>query len=344
MKLRYGFSKSIRRQAIVTTGLRCAMPFCRAPLAPFQRSGKFLELGPWISHINAAASGGPRWDAALSPEAVRAQGNTLATCPSCGALIDKYPDSFQTEELTTIREEAIARASWKVERNLMSLGASLLEAKTKVDIRHAFWKEGYNRAATRQIRVTIGAFCADERQRIMETISRCLLDSIDNAPCFSGLLATILHVKTGFWTPPSRLMRRLSQRCRTMIRSAGPKYVQVIEPLAFALALHGDGVANDFLTPFVLSPEWSMPDFRRILLYAGGGEALMTMIDDHLGSRQGTLDITSELGRFVKLASAIDPREATRMAALILASCHNFSPRLSAEALLLICSKGVQVE
>lgn len=68
----------------------CSNPDCRAQtLAPSDANqAKFLYIGK-AAHISAAATGGPRYDSNMTPEARAAAENGIFLCSSCADLIDK---------------------------------------------------------------------------------------------------------------------------------------------------------------------------------------------------------------------------------------------------------------
>ncbi len=68
----------------------CSNPDCRVhTIAPSDESeSKFLYIGK-AAHICAAAKGGPRYDAAMSPEERKAASNGIFLCSSCADMIDK---------------------------------------------------------------------------------------------------------------------------------------------------------------------------------------------------------------------------------------------------------------
>jgi hypothetical protein len=68
----------------------CSNPECKAlTIAPSEiDSDKFIYVGVG-SHITAAASGGPRYDASLTPEQRSSIENAIFLCVTCSVMIDK---------------------------------------------------------------------------------------------------------------------------------------------------------------------------------------------------------------------------------------------------------------
>ncbi len=68
----------------------CSNPDCRAlTLAPSEGDPKkYIYIGT-AAHITAAATGGPRYDANLTPDQRASIDNAVFLCSSCGVMIDK---------------------------------------------------------------------------------------------------------------------------------------------------------------------------------------------------------------------------------------------------------------
>ena len=68
----------------------CSNPDCRAlTVAPSEQDDtKFLYIGK-AAHICAAAEGGPRYDATMSPEDRKSASNGIFLCSNCADMIDK---------------------------------------------------------------------------------------------------------------------------------------------------------------------------------------------------------------------------------------------------------------
>lgn len=91
------FSRATRLELRDRTGGHCANPQCqRQTLVPLPDRG-VIDFGN-AAHMAAAAEGGPRYDAALTPEQTRAYENGVWLCPSCATFVDKlvgdYPVSL----------------------------------------------------------------------------------------------------------------------------------------------------------------------------------------------------------------------------------------------------------
>ncbi|HVY28657.1 MAG TPA: hypothetical protein VHB79_19005 [Polyangiaceae bacterium] len=155
-----------------------------------------------------------------------------------------------------------------------------------------------------EIRETVGTFEADARQRVMELLATCLLDS-GAAPWFCGLLATLLHVDEGFWSPSRRLIAALATHAERLLNDDCTKNIQVLEPLVFVLWRSREPLAERFLQPFVLDRDVRKRDYIRVVDYAGGRRGLLRMLHHHIIRREHPLERASELGRLVEVSAHV---------------------------------------
>lgn len=78
------FSEAVKRALAARVGNLCSNPDCHA-----------LTSGPHeAAHMTAAAPGGPRYDASLTPEQRSSIENAIWLCQNCAALIDSDPVRF----------------------------------------------------------------------------------------------------------------------------------------------------------------------------------------------------------------------------------------------------------
>jgi hypothetical protein len=84
------FPQPIRDATARRASYVCSNPECRAlTIAPADAdASKVLYIGK-VAHISAAASGGPRYDASITPEARMHISNAIFLCSSCADMIDK---------------------------------------------------------------------------------------------------------------------------------------------------------------------------------------------------------------------------------------------------------------
>ncbi len=87
-------------------GFRCSNPKCRkATSGPDSTGSKAVNIGV-ASHIAAASEGGPRFDAALTPDDRTAAANGIWLCQICAKLIDSDLGKYTKEVLLDWKETA----------------------------------------------------------------------------------------------------------------------------------------------------------------------------------------------------------------------------------------------
>ncbi len=89
-KSRDDFAKPVVDLLAKRAAFICSNPDCRAlTVAPSEQDEtKFLYIGK-AAHICAAAQGGPRYDATISPEQRTSASNGIFLCSNCADMIDK---------------------------------------------------------------------------------------------------------------------------------------------------------------------------------------------------------------------------------------------------------------
>jgi len=98
------FSEAVKRTLAMRVVHRCSNPHCRsATSGPQSDASKAVNLGV-AAHITAAAGGGPRYDAALSPDERASIENGIWLCQICAKRVDSDPSRYSA---------ALLRA-WKV--------------------------------------------------------------------------------------------------------------------------------------------------------------------------------------------------------------------------------------
>lgn len=100
------FSSATRTALKLRAGTICSNPECGcATTGPHTDSSKSVTVGE-AAHITAASEGGPRYDASISPQERKSAANGVWLCSNCADLVDKDPDNYSVELLT----------SWKTTR------------------------------------------------------------------------------------------------------------------------------------------------------------------------------------------------------------------------------------
>jgi hypothetical protein len=100
------FPKQVKEVVARRAAFICSNPGCRAfTLAPSTEDiSNFIYTGV-ISHITAAAPGGPRYDASLSPQERSSITNAILLCATCSVMIDKNQGiDFSRETLTSWKD------------------------------------------------------------------------------------------------------------------------------------------------------------------------------------------------------------------------------------------------
>jgi hypothetical protein len=110
MSTRDEFTPATKRRLAQRAGYLCSHPKCRRPtLGPAASGDGLINLGE-AAHITAAASGGPRYDRALSPEERRAQANGVWMCALHAKEVDSDEKEFTVEKLRDWKTKAEADA------------------------------------------------------------------------------------------------------------------------------------------------------------------------------------------------------------------------------------------
>lgn len=107
------FSSKIKDSLARRVNYHCANPACKtATTGPHAEPDKSVNIGV-AAHISAASSGGPRYNASLTPDERSSPDNGIWLCQSCAKLIDSDPKTYSsmilmrwkvTAELRTLRE------------------------------------------------------------------------------------------------------------------------------------------------------------------------------------------------------------------------------------------------
>ncbi len=106
MSLRDDFGEPVKRALAARVGNLCSNPDCRALTSgPHEDATKAVNLGV-AAHITAAAPGGPRYDACLTPEQRSSIENAIWLCQTCAHLIDSDPVCFPVALLREWKAQA----------------------------------------------------------------------------------------------------------------------------------------------------------------------------------------------------------------------------------------------
>jgi hypothetical protein len=131
--VRDDFTKRTITEISKGVGYRCSNPECRRPTVGANSAQDGTIIIGVAAHICAASLGGPRYNAAQTPEARRSKENGLWLCQNCGRLVDVDPDKFTVEKLTGWKRDAQTRAF----RELVAPGTAFAEETARVEARIA---------------------------------------------------------------------------------------------------------------------------------------------------------------------------------------------------------------
>lgn len=96
-------------------GTCCSNPDCRRPTSgPAEVGDAAINIGVG-AHITAAATGGPRYDASLTPAERSSAANGIWLCQACGKLIDSDLTKYSTELIRGWKSAAEKRAQSLIE-------------------------------------------------------------------------------------------------------------------------------------------------------------------------------------------------------------------------------------
>ena len=126
--VRDDFTKRTVTEIAKGVAYRCSNPECRRPTLGANAAQDGTVIIGVAAHICAASPGGPRYNAAQTPEERRSKENGLWLCQNCGRLVDADPNRFTVEQLAEWKHAAQARAF----RELVAPDAALAEEAARV--------------------------------------------------------------------------------------------------------------------------------------------------------------------------------------------------------------------
>jgi len=133
--VRDDFPIATRRTLAQRVALRCSNPDCRAATGgPQVRAAKALNVGV-AAHITAAAAGGPRYNAALSPEERAGIQNAIWLCQTCAKLVDNDDARFTEQHLRQWKRSAERDAFAAIGKASPSKKGSRASTKAESEIR-----------------------------------------------------------------------------------------------------------------------------------------------------------------------------------------------------------------
>jgi hypothetical protein len=116
MPQRDDFPEQVKRALSARVGNLCLNPDCRALTSgPHDDAAKAVNLD-LAAYVTAAAPGGPRYDASVTPEQRAAAENAIWLCQNCAKLVDNDPSRFSVDLLRESEVQAEEHARERVGR------------------------------------------------------------------------------------------------------------------------------------------------------------------------------------------------------------------------------------
>lgn len=116
--MREDFPKPVKRILAARVSYRCSNPSCRASTSgPQLDDDRSVSIGV-AAHITAAASGGPRFDTALTPKERIAIDNAIWLCQNCAKTIDSDISRYSVQVLHQWKRQAEQKAFEEVGKTM----------------------------------------------------------------------------------------------------------------------------------------------------------------------------------------------------------------------------------
>lgn len=154
MSNRDDFSAAVKRVLANRVNWNCCNSNCGAPTqGPHTAKYKFVNLGV-AAHITAAASGGPRYNAALTNEQRADINNGIWLCTPCSVLIDKDEAAYPVALLIRWKQQAETQAQVQIGKPLLRAESQLqqlLESNFRLVEQNGQLTEAVTRLTTLEI-------------------------------------------------------------------------------------------------------------------------------------------------------------------------------------------------
>jgi hypothetical protein len=112
--VRDNFSPSTIMELGKAVGYRCSNPKCGRPTVAANAKQDGIVTLAVAAHICAASPGGPRYNAAQTPEERRSKDNGIWLCKNCGWLVDADPATYPVDKLKDWKRSAQAKAFYEL--------------------------------------------------------------------------------------------------------------------------------------------------------------------------------------------------------------------------------------
>ncbi|MGN6105514.1 MAG: hypothetical protein ACTHU0_10450 [Kofleriaceae bacterium] len=169
-RTRDNFSESVRERLAGEVGYRCSMPDCGVPtIGPSDTEPRGVSNSGVAAHITAAAPGGPRYDASLTPAERSSNENGIHCCAKHARIVDNDPTAYTAAQLRQWKADAV-----DLQRRAHSTGD--IDPNGRVKLSRATRNDIASRAlkAAMQCRAAImtGFHVADQAKNIRNVLSR----------------------------------------------------------------------------------------------------------------------------------------------------------------------------
>ena len=118
------FTSATKELLANRVGRRCSNPACRKLTCGANTNPEKITNIGVAAHICAAAQGGPRYDASMTPEERKSFENGIWLCQSCSKLIDmditRYPKELLQSWKQLAEQTAILEVEMEMSRNVQS--------------------------------------------------------------------------------------------------------------------------------------------------------------------------------------------------------------------------------
>ena len=277
------FPPKVKRLLAARAGHHCSVCL-KSTSGPAAVANVALSDGV-AAHITAASRKGPRFNPDLSPEARRSPENGIWACTQHGREIDNDPLPFSVEVLRGLkrtREESASR-EFQQRKGTEDRSGLLIElpyAMTIYKLFEVIAPQAYTFPTTAALRDVLRT--AEKPSQLLDLTPEVIIGTWESHPNVAGILATLLSNNINYWEPAPVVLEKLEHLCEAVIKDGAWTQVDLVEPLAFALAAQGRPDAHaKVLERLIGDPKWRKADSARIRDYYGNAGIEIAAIIRH---------------------------------------------------------------
>lgn len=146
------FPEKVKLVLAQRVGSRCSHPECRAlTTGPHTEADKRVSVGV-AAHITAAAPGGPRYKANLTPEDRTSADNGIWMCQTHGTLVDRDAERYPESLLREWKTEAERRAEGEIGKTATPGSTPSRLADKRLEVSQEAWQRIIKAVGTAQKR------------------------------------------------------------------------------------------------------------------------------------------------------------------------------------------------